>query len=524
MKLPNERINVKDWLFLGVCWLFLLAGCLVKNRAAPIWLDEIATLKLVADPSLSHCLSALADQVDAVPPLYYIVAHCWAAIFSSSVLSLRLFSALGICAGLGLVFATLRRRFSFWAAAPAVAFAFGSNDTIRFEIVNIRFYGLLLALIALAIFIAFRLSEQDRPSTSLLVANGFTQAALVLCHPFGGLYSAVVLFALAVSDWWLGRRLRWRIILSYFLGWATLLLWIRQLIFQSDINNPHGWIPLVRPMTLLATLNVGIEYYPLFLIFPIAWVLQSLWIRTRRVAAEPRESSTASFEMVDSFLLVFATGALGLIPVVWIGSLLNPNHSLFLTRYFLGTTAAWAFILSQLICYGIAPMGPLRWPTKFVAILFIGLGLHPLLRGSKEFATFEEVRGEVDEAFGHKDLPVVFPASFDYLPREFYSPNASRYYFLLDWPASIAPTADRLASSEYKLLDALRRNYGYDHIVQADQFLRQHDSFLVHDPGRQWVKLRLTPDAYSIEELGTVQFRWGEWKMLLVKRKTAQPP
>ena len=90
-----------------------------------------------------------------------------------------------------------------------------------------------------------------------------------------------------------------------------------------------------------------------------------------------------------------------------------------------------------------------------------------------------------------------------------------------------APENSRHATVEYKILDALRRNYGalfHHHIVQADAFLRDHPVFLVHEvPHTSWVALRLDPDEYTITRLEPDHpldyTRDGVWPMLLVQKR-----
>ena len=140
---------------------------------------------------------------------------------------------------------------------------------------------------------------------------------------------------------------------------------------------------------------------------------------------------------------------------------------------------------------------------------------------------YRELTGESDGAFGRLDLPIVCLRSHDFLPREHYSPRADRYYFLLDWEVAANPENSRHATVEYKILDALRRNYAglfRHHIVSAQEFLRTHPVFLIHEvPHTSWVALRLHPDEYTITKLEPDRqlnyTRDGVWPMLLVEKK-----
>ena len=238
--------NRAGWLFVGAGWLFLLASCVIHGLHTPMWVDELYSYNLIHDPSLSHMLAASGDQADGAPPLYYLLIRPWASIFSTDALSLRLFSSVAFGAAFTLVWVTLRRAYSFWPAAVSLALVFGTSHVIRFENANVRFYGLLLALISLAVLIAVKFGERDKPGWPLLAANVFAQAALVLCHPLGGFYGAALLVAVGAGDWLILRRWRWRVALSYPAGWLALLLWARQIVRQADLNRPHSWVPVPR--------------------------------------------------------------------------------------------------------------------------------------------------------------------------------------------------------------------------------------------------------------------------------------
>ena len=238
-----------------------------------MWVDELYSFDLIQDPSLPHMLAASGDQADGSPPLYYLLVRPWATVFGLSELSLRLFTSLAFCVAFVLIWKMLRRAYAFWPSALALALVIGTSHVIRFENCNVRFYGLLFALVALAAFLSARLGEQEHPGTRLLAANTLTQAALVLCHPLGGFYSAALFIAVVCGDWLILRRWRWSTALSYPAGWLALLLWVRQLMRQADLNRPHSWVPVPEFHDIASVLYGGSDFYPLFVLF----VLLAAW-------------------------------------------------------------------------------------------------------------------------------------------------------------------------------------------------------------------------------------------------------
>ena len=70
-----------------------------------------------------------------------------------------------------------------------------------------------------------------------------------------------------------------------------------------------------------------------------------------------------------------------------------------------------------------------------------------------------------------------------YVVRHHYFPQRrGRYAYVLDWEAVADPRAENMATSAYKMMSGLARNYP-DHygIVSSDEFLSRHRSFLFLD-------------------------------------------
>ena len=513
------------WLFLCAGWLALLLSCAVHSFHSPMWVDELYSYNLIRDPSLAHMLAALGDQADGAMPLFYLLIRPWAALFSTHEIALRLFSSAAFCAAFALIWNTLRRAFDFWPSALALALVVGTSHVIRFENANVRFYGLFFALIALATLLTVKFGEREKPGPGLLAGNVLAQAALVLCHPLGGIYSATLLTALCAGDVLLRRRVRLAAVLSYPAGWLALLLWFRQILRQADLNHPHSWVPVPEYRELPRVLYGGSDFYPLFLLF----VVLAAWrLLTPGRPAEPRAfvEGEPPFSPGACRQLIIGVALVCVPLLLWIFSRAVPDNPLFLARYVIGVSIGWTIILAQ-ICTCLLPA--LRLPsdvwTKTIFCGFIALQFGVLVTGPNP--DNGGLTGESDPAFGHADLPIVCLRSHDFLPREHYSPQSARYYFLLDWEVAAAPGNSRHATVEYKLLDALRRNYAavfHQHIVDGGEFLRDHPVFLVHEiPQTSWVSMRLPPDQYTItrpEPDRTLDYtRDGVWPMLLVERK-----
>lgn len=493
-----------------------------------MWVDELYSYNLIQDPSLSHMLASSGDQCDGSPPLYYFFVRPWAALLSAHALHLRLFSSVAFCVAFALIWHTLRRAFGFWPSAVSLALVIGTSHVVRAENSNVRFYGLLFALISLAVLLAVKLGERERPGPALWIGNLVAQGALVLCHPLGGIYSAALLVAVTAGDLIFLRRARWLVGLSYPVGWLALLLWFPQILRQADINNPHSWVPVPTFGDIKGVIYGGSDFFPLFVLFAalVAWHL----VARRRVVAPASTPvlpvAPLPFQAVAGRQLLIATALIGVPLALWTFSRAAPDNSLFLGRYAIGVSIGWAIMLTQLSTFLFGSLGaPGSVWTKAIMIVFIAFQLSSLV--TTPGPDHGGLTGESDYAFGHPGLPIVCQRSHDFLPRVHYSSQADRYYYLLDWEAVVVPEDARRATVEYKLLDALRRHYldlYHRHIVDAQEFLRTHSAFLVHEvPGSPWVTRRLNPDQYTITRLEpdrTLYYnRDGVWPMLLIEKK-----
>ena len=70
---PVHRLEV---LAPSVAAAAIIASCIAISHKQLFWTDEIFTVLAVDDPSFEHMISGLKNEINASPPLYFILG--WA--------------------------------------------------------------------------------------------------------------------------------------------------------------------------------------------------------------------------------------------------------------------------------------------------------------------------------------------------------------------------------------------------------------------------------------------------------------
>lgn len=203
-----------------------------------MWSDELFGWMLATDPSSRHMIEAWNAGADGGGLCFYVLARCWLKVFGQSVLAFRLFSAAGVAAAAVFTFRAARHYVSWGIAVSSVALLWFSSDIVLWQVMQARFYGLLLAGVAGACYLAVLTAH--RVTGRLLVLTWVCHTVLVGTHPFGAVYSGVVVLAMVVSDA-LVRRLRTQLYAAALGGWWVLLVSVRAMRSTAAVGRPHFW-------------------------------------------------------------------------------------------------------------------------------------------------------------------------------------------------------------------------------------------------------------------------------------------
>jgi len=243
---------------LGFSLLSLATCCVVISAKKYFWIDELFSWTLVTDQSLSHMLCALWHGADGAPPLYYLITRGWTSLFGTSELAFRSFSCAGFMVALVVTWITLRRAFGRWPAAVAALFVFGLSPLIAYQVGEARFYGLLTALVAIAVYLYARAVAAPSISRALALAIWVTHLALVYCHVYGLFYSGGILLAWIMSDRLSGRR--WHSgYLAVLLAWIMFLPWLPAVRAVSETGQPHSWMPVPTGRDLITSFGFSLQ-------------------------------------------------------------------------------------------------------------------------------------------------------------------------------------------------------------------------------------------------------------------------
>jgi hypothetical protein len=488
----------------------LIVACLITSSKKPLSADEVLSYYVISDPSFTHMLQATGDTISTAPPAYFAFAWVWGKVFGLSHTSLRLSSCLAFCASLLVVHGCLARTYSVRAANLGTAFVFCLSHWILFQNAEIRFYGLFLLVTALTLelYQKYRLIESPRVCYWLL--NALAYAAAAWTHYFGLCFSGMLLLAAVVRDW---RDRRWR--LSYYTsavaGWIAFVPWIPCLLRHKQMTTHVLWVPKPGLRALLDVYSAGMGSIGFFFL-----ALFGTAILARRSCSgnghDMGRSPSADSAVRHQDSLRFAAGAFFLVPViVWCLSRLS--FSLFVDRYFLPITLAWAIVIADLsaslpIHPSYGQNGPATTPRKarqLSAACSLGLLMALLLTFPVGYAIHCTPPGSLDRqivALGFRDLPIAVESAHDFLEQAHNSRNGGRYVFMLDEAATTDPSDARDAANQFQILSALKTHYSTVKAIPSADFLATYREFLLLDQKKyRWSERALPVAGYQRQVL-----------------------
>jgi hypothetical protein len=493
----RQRISKSEFLLLCCSLLSLVGSCILWSSHKQAWMDEIYTWKEGGDPSLWHLYYAIQHGADGGQPFFYTTVWLWMRAFGTGVLTLRLYSCIAMCGALLLIWKTIRRFYGVWATAFGVLFFFGTSGTLLDQNVEARFYGLYMLVVAVTVDLYTRLVARSVPTRALLALAFVSQAALVLTHVLGLVYSGFILLALVLFDAAKGR-LRYKLYLVYAAGWLALLVWVPAIRASMAAGKPHGWIvmPTLTDLRTAYLFGDSLQWFRLLkrhsleVLFQIVSHAVELIIYVplavffvlglKRISKLKRQAIT---DPKGAFLLL--AYMLLSVPVVLyvLSHLIAP---VLVSRYVLPSGIGLAIVLAASAdALGSDSHAPSRFASRTIwagiVLAFITLPMLTVLAlGPMDLGwAYLDIRRV--EQYVPPNVAVVNGWQHDFVKFMRYSQNPNiHYYFLLDWPgALVGPRAFVL---DYHLMKAYRdAGYYPGEIQDSHDFLCSHPDFVVLD-------------------------------------------
>ena len=511
----RQKNNTGKLAALGI-WI-LIAYAIVRSLVAaaskPFWYDEVFTLIVARQPSLSAIWRALAQPADSYPPPFYLGERAVAALLHNPQVGFRLPAIFGFACTLVFVSLFVKRRSSPPYALLCTSMLLLTVAYTTYA-VEARAYGLFVACIALALLCYQRASEPR-----WLVLMGFSLAGAEALHYYA--VFALVPFGLAEIALYLStRRLRLGVWLALACGLVPLAVFWPLLSAFKKYYGGHIWAgPTLR--------STGTTY---------GWFFH--------ISASPYRWNLVIAAAVTLFLL----GAPATLAIRRVRAALMED------RHFHEHVLVWALLGLPFVAYAATKLAHGGLDHRYVleSVLAIPLGAGYILprldrrialllailllsilavqearfwaseRGhfDKVVSPVASVEGIVNLA-GHPDLPVVVSDAGEFLPFVYYAPPdlARRFVDVVDPQQAVAYIGHDTMD---KNLLALRAYYPLQ-VYDFQAFVSDHPSFLLYSSGKigwEWLPRRLADDhGYSLEVLAAEEGR----NVYLVTRKGSSP-
>ena len=495
----TEQASRKRDILTSVALLFgTLALSLGYSRGRIMWSDELFGWMLVTDPSFRHMLFAWNAGADGGGICFYLLARGWLDVFGRTVTAFRLFSAAGVGLSAAFSFGAARRFFPWSVAAGCVSLLWFTSDIVLWQVMQGRFYGLLLAGVAVAAYLAMLTAEAVTAKRLLLTFLCHT--LLAGTHPFGVIYSGVIVGAMVLSDG-MAHRLRPRVYLAAISGWWILLPSIEALRNTAAVGRPRFWTVTPR----LADLGAAFSCWSL----PAAVVLGGaaalcaalLLLRVIRLRDVRRSLH------LNRPLLLLGGALVGVPLVAFLVS--QRGTSIFVDRYLIAVVIGMSFLLCQLISWISTALGEyrsLRFAQRLVPVV---LGVVLVLVAAVQFPSHWSLPARDQNVELVRMLPagvpivVEAPDLFDQILAYHREPGHD-FRFLLDWENANAPGSLPGEVSGYHEMENWRKvGYFSGSIDDARPFLEGTPAFaVIHSPQLLFFERRILRDpAFEIQEL-----------------------
>ncbi|MGA8075369.1 MAG: hypothetical protein WB995_17980 [Candidatus Acidiferrales bacterium] len=466
---------------------------IVGAATRPFWYDEVCTIIVARQPSISGIWNALAHAADSQGPCFCLIERMSSALLRNQEVALRLPSILAFCCITICLFVFTRRRAGSAYALICAAIPF-TTSLFTWYAIETRAYSLLVGCIAIAL-----VAYQRAPALRWMCVMALALAASVSFNYYAGL--AMVPFGLAELYILVVRRqIRWPVWIAFSLGVLPMVAFWPLLVAMRHNFGAHFWAK-----TSLS--GLAFIYATLFLTSPpwgaavaaasvLAMAGLVVFALNSKVRAAP--NSTPAHE----YVLVLALLALPFIGY----AAAKLTHSGMTERYVL--SAVLGLSLAAGCILPLFDRKSVLLAVTFLAALLAAQEAEFWLDHARQLSGFDSPADSLANlvtSAGHPDLPVVISDGLEYLPIAHYAapPWSERFVTLVDPQAALTFAGNDSLDRGLIVL----RPFAPLHVYDYKDFALQHPTFLLYtsngsgrDP-HDWWPDRLFRDGYALKVL-----------------------
>ena len=487
----------------GACYLLvsLLAGSDLLDRQ--MWMDEVHTWLIVSDPDLGHAMNALSHGADYNPPMYYLLLRGFTSITGVTAASMRAFSLLSMCIGLGCIAAILRRRVSAKAAMCGAA-AIAIQPLIIQQATEARFYSVWFALVA-----AFCLAKSSSSRTLGRLLTQSVLAAMICTVHYFGVISLGLVFLVDAANAWRNRNEEQRRaalflrFTPYAAGVLALLGCLGFYFGQRAALSEPTWISAPTLPKVKGFLTEFLPVIPLALA-AFGWLLSG-GLAKQVQATEPEEPAAA--EPTTPWNLLLAGIGMPITLIVF-SYVVQPA---LVARYAIVAMLAWGPLIAALLRRAES-----RFAFTFLAVCLI-LGVDNIRDLTWMHEGIQAERDRLTQVLQERSAPVIFEDRIDHYPAAMSNPSSDWFMIDFEQRPSVKP-ALRIVQRDAGR--AVAEFYPQLALSSMQRLVDQgHNSFLVvpykssltdHESAADEARLATEYPNFEIErvERRVYRFRW----------------
>jgi hypothetical protein len=475
------------WDFAGI-----LLGCLLAAAVSlrlgdgrVFWEDEMLGWMMIHDPSWRHMIAAWNLGADGGGFSFYFTGRLWFWLFGASSVAFRMYSGACFALAFGATWIAARRFYRPLPVAFALFTAWFFSPALVPHIGEGRFYGLLMAGVALATLVYVSGVDIPRSTWRLCLAAFLVHSLLVTSHILGIVYSGFLLLATFLLD---RLRRQWRPALyaCEIAAWAWLIPSRHAILASAAVGKPHFWI--VQPSFsefIVAYSAFSLRIAALLVLLALLVSAGFLFFRhSRRPALADAAPRIPAYVLIGIFLLI---------PIAFFleGEVATP---LFVPRYLVPLNIGIAFLLAELVTLAAAlfswPRFASRLPVKLLlAAAALAYTAVLLVYDLNYLGRFMDQQPDYTAALTAqlpRGIPIVCQDAFSFTELMAHENNSGvDYMYLLDWPDTIRPHAPLLGITQYHLMENWKKaGYFSNRIQYRRDFLEHTPEFLVLDAAR----------------------------------------